>query len=169
MKNLFILLLFLNLGVFGQVQKQIKIETGYNYYIFNSVYVKPGPNWKGYYLREGDNGFDISFVPGKYFENNNLFLGVGFGVENLGGYNGFKIYGDMEFFNNHKKVSPILNLKMGYHKLYNQYEGGSDTILLEINVGPQFNFTEKSSIFIKTGFTVTMQSLMVPLRVGIRF
>lgn len=169
-KRLFIIglisILMVNQG-YSQINYSVKAETGFLIYQFNTIQIDPGPNWKGYYLDE-ENGIDFNIVNGINF-NNKLFAGIGIGYLNFEGINGFSIFTDFEYLPLKTKLTPLINLKIGYSHIWNQYENGTGTGLGEFCVGLNYRLTEKMDIYAKSGFTMTQQSLLIPVRLGIRF
>ena len=160
-----IIILFVNQG-YSQINYSIKAETGFLIYQYNTIDVDPGPNWKGYYLDE-ENGIDFNIVNGVDF-NNKLFAGIGIGYLNFEGINGISVFSDFEYLPLKTRLTPLINLKLGYSHIWNQYENGRGTGLGELCIGLNFRLTEKIDIYAKSGFTLTQQSLLIPLRLGIR-
>lgn len=167
-KLVFIVLctLFFTKNGYSQVNYSLKAESGYLSYLFTTVQIDPGPEWKGYYLES--NGIDFNVINGIEF-NNKLFAGIGLGYLNFDGINGLSVYTDFEYLPLASRITPLINLKMGYSHLWNQYENGSGTALGELGVGVNYKLTEQTAIYAKSGFTMTQQAFLVPLRIGIRF
>jgi hypothetical protein len=67
------------------------------------------------------------------------------------------------------KLSPLFNLKIGYSHLWNQYENGTGSALVEFGIGVNYRPKEKLNVFLKSGFLITQQSLLLPIRLGLRF
>ena len=153
---------------YAQVDYSIKVETGFLKYQFNTVQVDPGPNWKGYNLDEQD-GIDLNIVSGIAFKKKKLFTGIGFGYINFEGVNGFLIFSDFEYLPLKTRLTPLINLKTGYSHIWNQYANGTGTGFGELCVGLNYRMTEKMYVYTKSGFTMTQQSFLIPLRLGIRF
>lgn len=152
---------------YAQMNYSINAETGLLIYQFNTVHVDPGTNWKGYNLYE-KNGFDFDVINGIDFKNN-LFVGVGVGYLYFEGVNGFSIYSDFEYLPLKTRLTPLINLKIGYSHIWNQYTNGTGTGLVEFCVGLNYKLTEKMDCYVKSGFTMTQQSLLIPVRFGIQF
>ena len=161
-----ITILFFNQG-YSQIDYSIKAETGFLKYQFNTIQVDPGPNWKGYYLDE-KNGVDFNIINGFDF-NNKLFAGIGLRYLNFEGINGISVFSDFEYLPLKTRLTPLINLKIGYSHIWNQYDNGTGTGLGELCLGLNFRLTEKIDIYAKSGFTMTQQSLLIPIRLGIRF
>lgn len=151
----------------SQITYSIKAETGFSIYQYNTIQVDPGPNWKGYNLN-GEDGVDFNIVNGIDFKNK-LFVGIGLGYMNFEGIDGLSIFSDFEYLPLKTRLTPILNLKIGYSHLWNQYENGTGTGLGEFCIGLNYRLTEKMHIYAKSGFTMTQQSLLIPVRLGVRF
>jgi hypothetical protein len=161
-----ITILFVNQG-YSQINYSLKAETGFLKYQFNTIQVDPGPNWKGYYLDE-ENGIVLNIVNGIDFKNK-LFAGIGIGYLNFEGINGVSVFSDFEYLPFKTRLTPLINLKIGYSHIWNQYENGTGTGLGEFCLGLNYRLTEKIDIYTKSGFTMTQQSLLIPIRLGIRF
>ena len=159
-------MLIINQG-YSQINYSIKTEAGFLKYQFNTIKVDPGPNWKGYYLDE-ENGVDLNIVNGFDF-NNKVFAGIGLGYLNFEGVNGLSIFSDFEFLPLKTRLKPLINLKIGYSHIWNQYENGSGTVLGELCVGLNFRLTERIDIYTKSGFSMTQQSFLITIRFVIRF
>lgn len=169
MKKLFLFLLFglITISGFSQTDYSMKIETGYSLYQFNIVDVDPGSNWKGYYLRE-QNGFDINVINGFNF-NEKIFTGIGLGYLNFESVNGFSIFADIYYSILKTRLTPFVNIKLGYNHIWNQYENGTGSALGELNIGLNYKLTEKINIYVQSGFLMTQQSLLIPIRIGVKF
>ncbi len=169
MKKITLVLLFTLIAVLGysQIDYQRKVEIGYMSYRYNSVQVDPGPNWKGYYLDE-ENGVDINIINGLDFKNK-LFIGLGFGYLNFEGIDGLSIFSDFEYLPLKNRLTPLINLKIGYSHIWNQYENGTGTGLGELCFGLNYRLTKKIDVCTKSGFSITQQSMLIPMRFGIRF
>ena len=161
-----ITVLIVNQG-FSQVNFSTKAEAGFLGYQYNTVQVDPGPGWKGYNLNE-QNGIDINIINGVDFKNK-LFAGIGIGYLNFEGINGLSVFSDFEYLPLKTRLTPLVNLKIGYSHLWNQYEQGTGSGLGELCLGLNFRLTEKIDVYAKSGFTITQQSLLIPIRLGIGF
>jgi len=169
MKRLTLLLLFALTAVIGysQIDYQRKIEIGYLRYQYNTVQVDPGPNWNGYNL-DGENGIDLNVINGLTFRDK-VFTGIGLGYLNFEGIHGFSIFADIEYLPLKTKLTPFVNLKIGYNHIWNQYENGTGSALEEMGLGLNFGLTEKVDIYLQSGFLMTQQSLIIPIRLGLKF
>ncbi len=161
-----ITILTVNQG-YSQVIYSIKAETGLLKYQNNTIQIDPGPDWKGYYLYE-ENGIDFSIINGINIVNK-LFTGVGVGYLNFEGINGLSVFADFEYLPLKTRLTPLINLKIGYSHIWNQYENGTGTGLGEFCVGLNYRVTDKLGIYAKSGFTMTQQSLLIPIKLGIQF
>lgn len=159
-------MLIVNQG-YSQINYSIKAETGFLKYQFNTIQVDPGPNWKGYNL-DGENGVDLNIINGFDFHNK-LFAGIGLGYLNFEGINGLSIFSDFEYLPLKTRLTPLINLKIGYSHIWNKYENGIRTGLGELCLGLNFRLTERIDIYTKSGFSMTQQSLLIPIKFGIRF
>jgi hypothetical protein len=150
----------------AQVKYSVKSEVGFLKYRFHTVRVDPGPNWKGYNLDKKD-GIDISLVNGVEF-NQTLSVGIGARYYNFEGVNGLALYSDFEYLPLRSRLTPLINLQVGYSHLWNQYQNGTGTGLGELNVGLYFRLTDKAGFYAKSGFLLTQQSLLIPIKGGIK-
>jgi hypothetical protein len=151
----------------AQINYSLKTETGFLKYQYNTVQVDPTPNWKGYNLYE-ENGIELNFVNGFDYKNK-LFAGLGLAYLNFEGINGLSVFSDFEYLPLKSRVSPLINLKVGYNHVWNQYENGTGTVLGEFCLGVNFRLSEKIEVYTKSGFLVIQQSLLIPIKLGIRF
>ena len=152
---------------YSQINYSIKAETGFLKYQNNTIQVDPGSDWKGYNLYE-KNGIDFNVINSIDF-NNKLFAGIGIGYLNFEGINGISVFSDFEYIPLKTRLTPLINLRVGYSHLWNQYENGTGTLLGEFGLGLNFRLTEKLDIYTKSGFLMTQQSLIIPIRIGLRF
>lgn len=67
------------------------------------------------------------------------------------------------------KLTPLLNIKVGYDHIWNQYEGGTGTALGEFTAGIDYKLSEKLNMFLKSGMLFTQQAFFIPIKIGIRF
>ncbi len=146
-----------------------RIETGYQHYLLKTITVDPGPNWKGYNLDNRQNCFNFASVNGLTFNDRNLFTGIGLGFYNFEGIDGVAIFGDLEYLPLKKRVTPLLNLRLGYNHIWNQYEGGTGTMHTEFGLGINYKIKEKFGLYIKSGILITQQSFLLPLTLGFRY
>lgn len=163
------LIMIFSLSTKSQIKYSGKIECGYIKYLTNVVMVDPGPNWKGYNLDNEQNGIDINLINGISTLNNRLFTGIGLGYLNFEGINGLSAFTNFECLPLKTKITPLINLKIGYSHLWNQYEGGKGTLLFELGTGVNYSITEKQDIYWKFGIMLTQQSALIPISIGFRF
>jgi hypothetical protein len=159
-----ILLLFVFKG-HAQVSYAVKAEAGFLKYQNNTIQVDPGPNWKGYYLYD-QNGVGINFVQGLDYKDK-LFAGIGAGYLNFEGVNGASVFSDFEYLPFKTRLTPLINLRIGYSHVWNQYENGSGTAMGEICMGLNVRLNQKIDMYCKSGILVTQQALFMPFRFGI--
>lgn len=166
-----LLILFLIQGlVYSQVKYSGKFEAGYLNYQHQLVMVDadPGSGGKGYYLNNKQDGIDLNLINGVAAFDNRLFTGVGLGYQNYEGISGFAVFGNFEYIPLKSKLSPIIEIKIGYDHIWNQYEGGTGTALSEIVAGINYKLSDKVAIYLKSGMLFTQQSSLIPIRIGIR-
>jgi|SRR6056297_152055 len=164
---LLILLGFITLIGYSQADYQRKIESGNLNYQFHIIDVEPGLNWQGYYL-DGENGIDFNLINGIEFKDR-LFTGLGAGYLNFEGIEGFSVFADFQFLPFDTKLQPLANIKIGYNHIWNQYKNGTGSALGEFGLGINYRITEKMEIYLQSGFLITQQSLLIPLRLGLKF
>ena len=159
-----IILVLIVFGVkgFSQINYKGKFETGYLKFINTTVQVDPGPNWDGYNLNNEQNGIDINLINGiKLTEK--FYGGLGLGYVNFENINGFSIFTDFEFLPLKTKLTPLLNLKIGYNHIWNQYDNGTGSALVELGAGINYKLTDKLGIYMKSGVLLTQQSFLIPI------
>ncbi len=163
-----VFLIIVCISGYSQVQYSRKIESGYLKFLATTVRVDPGPTWKGYNLDKKQNGLDINLVNGIKF-NDKLFLGLGLGYLNFEGIHGFSLFSDFEYLPLKTKLTPLLNLKIGYNHIWNQYENGKGSASVELATGFAYKLKENLITYLQFGFLMTQQSLLIPIRIGVKF
>ena len=153
---------------FGQIKYTGKIETSFLTYLTNTIIVDADVGWKGYHLNDGQNGIDFNIVNGIHFKND-ISIGVGLGYLNFESIHGYSIFVDYEYYNSKKKLATLTNYKIGFNKIFNQYENGTTSVPVEIGFGIIYKLNEKLRISAQSGFLFTQQSLLIPVRVDVRF
>lgn len=170
MRHLLLSTIFI-LGFSAAVEAQInysgKFEAGFMKYQYNTVRVDPGPGWKGNYLK--DNGIDINLINGLRFANKKIFAGLGLGYLNFVGTNGISVFSDLEYLPLKTNITPLLNVKLGYDHIWNQYDGGTGTMHTEFVIGLNYKLTEKFGLYLKSGMLYTQQTLLIPITIGFRY
>jgi hypothetical protein len=144
--NLLILLSFLfylNSGT-AQIKYSGKLEIGNIQNLGNIVTVDPGIDWRGYYLNQGTKGIRLDWINGINI-NQKLFTSIGVSYLNFEGINGFSLYSDLEYIPLKNTFSPLLNLKIGYSHIWNQYDGGTKTPFVELDLGNYFKKSVKAA------------------------
>jgi hypothetical protein len=129
----------------------------------------PDSDWKGDYLNKEQDGIDLNMVNGISLFENRFFAGAGIGYQNFEGINGITVFGDIEYLPLKSKLTPLLNIKVGYDHIWNQYEGGTGTALGEFTAGIDYKLSEKLNMFLKSGMLFTQQAFFIPVKIGIRF
>lgn len=174
MKKLSLLLLFITSICFtsySQFRYSGKVETGFLKYRYQLVQydLDPGSDWNGYYLDDEQDGIDLNLINGVSFFKKRLLTGVGIGYQNFEGINGLTIFGDLEYLPLKSKFTPLVNIKIGYDHIWNQYEGGTGTAFGEFGAGVNYMLTEKLNIYLKSGILLTQQASLIPIRIGLGF
>lgn len=160
-------LLLIGLKCFSQIEYAGKLETGYLKFLFNTVQVDPGPDWMGYNLDEQD-GIELNLINGVKFQDH-CFTGIGLGYLNFEGINGISVFSEFEYVPFKTRLRPAIFLRMGYNHIRNQYENGSDSAFGELSLGLDYKLTKTLDIYVKSGFAMTQQSLLIPIRIGLDF
>lgn len=162
-------LLFLIAGANAQAGPKLatKIEAGYLNYRNHTVRVDPGTNWKGYYL--SSSGVSLNLISGLSLTRQRVFAGIGLGYTNFKGVSGATVFSNLEYLSFHTKLTPILNIELGYSHLWNQYSGGTGTAIVGAQIGLNYRITKNTSAYIQAGTLVTQQASLIPLTLGLRF
>jgi hypothetical protein len=163
---LFTSLLFLASIANAQIRYCVKLETSYLPFAYTTIKVEPGPSWKGYYLNNKQNGISINLINGIMLQDR-ILVGLGFGYLNFEGIKGLSLSSEFEYyFLKRKRLNPLLNLKIGYSHIWNQYEGGKSTAYTSYGAGLQYQCSKKLSINLHSGLLFTQQSLFYPISLG---
>ncbi len=148
-----------------------KAEAGFLKFQLTTIQVDPAPGWKGYNLNEEQNGINLNGIYGMNL--NDFFAGVGLGYLYFEGIHGGAIFTDLMFVPTIRKsqISPLLNLKIGFNHIWNQYEHGKTSAMEEIGIGVfyRFDWRKSEGVYLQTGVLLTQQALLIPLRLGFRF
>jgi hypothetical protein len=163
------LLVGLTLPTEAQIAYSGHLEAGYQHYLFRTVTVDPGINWRGYHLNNRQNGIALFFINGLMFNDRKLHTGIGLGFYNFEGVNGFSIIGDFDYLPLKNRVTPLFNLRLGYNHIWNQYAGGTGSVHTEVGLGINYKINEKFGIYIKSGILLTQQAFLLPLTLGFRY
>lgn len=172
MRHFFLTLILLLVSILfaeAQISYSGRIETGYQHYLFRTLTVDPGPNWKGYNLDKKQNGFNFTTSNGLAFAKRKLYTGIGLGYLNYEGIEGISIFGDFEYLPLKNRLTPLFNLRLGYNHIWNQYDGGTGTMQTEFGLGINYKMKEKLGVYTKSGLVITQQSFLVPITLGFRF
>ncbi len=162
-----ILLLTLSMAAIAQINYSGKIEGGYMGFQRKTVQVDPGLGWQGDYLNK--SGFNVNWINGITFWNNKVFTGLGVGYLNFGGIDGISVFADLEYLPLQTKLTPLLNIKLGYDHIWNQYTGGTGTMHTEFGVGLNYKLTDRFALYLKSGLLYTQQSFLIPISIGFRY
>ena len=159
--------LLLSTQCLSQTNYSMKAETSFIKFLYNPITIDAGPDWRGYNL-EGQNGVDISISNGFLFKKK-TYVGIGVSYLNFEGINGLAVYSDFDFISRKRKAAPLGYVKIGYSHLWNQYENGTGTSLVEFGYGYNYQVTNSFAIYLKAGILLTQQSFLIPIRLGVRF
>lgn len=152
---------------YSQINYSVKVESGFLYYQYHIINIDPGPNWKGYNL-ESKNGIDLNFINGFNFKNK-FYAGIGIGYLNFESVSGLSIFSDFDYFPLKSRLTPLINMRIGYNHIWNQYRNGTGTALGELCLGLNYKLNDKLNVYAKSGVSATQQSLLIPIRIGFRF
>lgn len=152
---------------FSQIDYSIKAETSFIKFLYNPIIVEAAEGWKGYNL-DSKNGVEITMSNGLLFKKK-TYTGIGISYLNFEGTNGLAIYSDFDFISRKRKAAPLGYVKIGYSHLWNQYENGTGTLLVEFGYGYNYQLTDSFAIYLKAGILLTQQSFLIPIRLGVRF
>jgi len=162
-----LIILSISSSTIAQFSYTGKIEIAYMRFEYHPIRVDPGPGWKGYNLN--DNGIYINSIHGLSNPNKKLFAGLGLGYLNFKGIHGVSVFADFEYLPLKTRITPILNFKIGYDHIWNQYDGGTGTKLAEFGVGVNYRLTKQYGLYLKSGVLFTQQSALLPITLGLRF
>lgn len=151
----------------AQIDYSVKVETGYLDFKYRLIIADPS-NLKGFYLNDRQNGIDLNVINGISFNNNKLVTGIGIGYVNFEKINGLSIFTDFEYIPLKTKLSPTVNLRIGYNHIWNQYENGTGEILFEFGGGINYKMTEKLNLYLQSGILTMQQSSFFTVRIGIK-
>jgi hypothetical protein len=166
--SLMIITTLCSLGVSSQIRYAGKVETGYLTFMNRIIRFDAGENWKGYNLRTEQNAVDVNLINGVRI-NDKFFTGIGLEYVNFEGINGGSVFADLEYLPFDTKVSISLNLKMGYNHIWNQYENGTGSVLLEPGASLTYRITERYRVYLKSGLLIMQQATIFPVRIGVGF
>lgn len=152
----------------SQINYSGKIELGYIIFKHQLIDVDPGPNYRGAHLNTGQSGKEISSSNGISIQDA-FFTGIGVAYQNFEGINGISIYTDIDYRPLKTKLTPVLNVKLGYNHIWNQYENGTKSVLIEIGGGLCYKLNKKRAIYIQSSFYFIQYASFIPIRIGYRF
>jgi len=162
-----ILLQFSN-GLNAQNSSCKAIELSYLSYQFALIQYDVDEDWLGYNLPNNENGINFNFSYGKIMKEKLLFS-LGLGYLNFESIHGLEIFSNLRYLVLKRKLSPLINWRVGYNHIWNQYENGKGTAFTDFGAGFNLKFNQKLSISIQTGFLFSQQVLFVPARIGVNF
>lgn len=145
----------------------MRTEIGALRFQHTTVSVDPGPNWKGYNLNEGQNGWSFDIINGISVKNK-LLIGLGIGYLNFEGIHGYTVFGDFQYLPLKSKLTPLVNLKIGSSHIWNQYENGKQSMMFELGGGMNFKVRDNFSVYITSGLLLNQQAFLIPVRLGVR-
>lgn len=147
-----------------------KLDFGYLSYWYKAVMVDAGPDWKSYNLPRQQSGIHLSVSNGLRMAKGKLYAGIGLGYLNFGGIDGLSVFTDVDYrFLRQTRLSPFIGMRLGYAHIWNQYEGGTGTEIIEFTAGVNIKLTKRLSIYLKSGIAETQQVFFIPVNVGLLF
>jgi hypothetical protein len=173
MKNTILFLLLTISYLTSSAQDKVKFESTASFgtfsYFVALVMVKPGPNWKGYYLpREPGTGILLTSTNGiSVYEN--FHFGAGVSYANIRGTSGLMIFGDIRADFSKKPFSMFLYINPGYSHFWNQYEGGTDTGMFDFGIGGRHIIFGKSKVLFSIGLLSMQMNSYISAKLGYTF
>ena len=79
------------------------------------------------------------------------------------------VLGEMQLNPFDDNGAPFLNLRLGYHHLWNQYPNGKGSLLADFGSGIQFIVTPEVNIYVKYGIVFSHNTLFLPFALGCQF
>jgi hypothetical protein len=155
--------------VLAQVRYSGKVEVSYFDFRYRMVQVDPGPGWKGYNLNQDQNGIGLTSINGLDLVKDKLFAGVGLSYLNYENTHGMAVFSDVEYAPLNTRLTPLLNMKFGYSHIWNQYDGGSGTGLVDFGGGLRYRVTQRLSIYARSGVQFAQQCVFIPVSIGVKF
>ncbi|RDV10719.1 hypothetical protein DXT99_25990 [Pontibacter diazotrophicus] len=149
---------------FAQVSYSGKVELGY----LKFQNTTQESEWIVDYIKGDYNGLDVNLVNSIKFKEN-FTAGVGIGYLNILNKSGISIFSDFEYTPLKTKVSPLLNTKVGYSNIWNQYGDRTGTALVELGAGLKYKITERWGVYVQSGILLTQKSSLVPIKIGVQF
>lgn len=155
----------------AQITYYKKVELGYLNYRYQTVKydIDDPTNWKGPALNNEQNGIGLSGIYGVGFFKNRINTGLGLGYLNFEGTNGATAFGEITFKPLQEKFGPLINIRVGYSHIWNQYDNGSNSMLSAFEGGFYYDISDQKSILFKTGIQFTHEALFVPFSLGFVF
>jgi len=151
----------------AQAKYALRVDLGGLIFQNNTVDVDPGPGWKGDNLNEQQNGLFLECINGISIKQK-LNLGVGVGWLNFEGIQGYSLYGDFQYLPLRSKLTPLIGAKFGTTHIWNQYQDGQSTALVDFSAGISYKLNKKIGISLSSGVTFTQHALLLPLRLGLQ-
>ena len=96
-------------------------------------------------------------------------MGAGVGYGNYSGDHALQAFFDLQAIFMKTRFSPLLNLKIGYNHLFNQYDGGTRGFIMEGGLGISYRLSEAYIITMQSGGMILQDAAMLPIRIGFLF
>ncbi|MCE2936968.1 MAG: hypothetical protein ACK5V5_14930 [Cyclobacteriaceae bacterium] len=87
---------------------------------------------------------------------------------NFEGIQGFSLYGVVQYRPLRSKLTPLIGAKFGTTHIWNQYQDGQSTVLVDFSAGISYKLNKNIGISLSSGVTFTQQALLLPLRLGLQ-
>lgn len=135
---------------------------------FRTIQYDVSENGQGYNLRNKENAVEASFSYALKLKER-FQMGLGLGYINYESINGLTAFSGFKLFALKRKISPFAALRIGYNHIWNQYQGGSGTGLIEFGAGISYKLIEKLNISIASGVIFTQEAQFVPIKLTLSF
>ncbi|WP_316795936.1 hypothetical protein [Pedobacter agri] len=152
----------------AQIKYSAKLEAGHLYYGTQLIRYERTENYSEDFITEERDGNEINLVNGLAF-NKFLFAGIGIGYLNLSGTKGFTASLDTELLVSRKKLSPLINFKIGQSFLKNDMGRNKSSTFGEFEFGLNYRFIPVLSTYVKAGIQITQNTSFLAVRGGVRF
>ncbi len=149
---------------YSTMRHYIKIEGGALKYYVSTISENSDK------LQLAEDGIAFNGIYGWDFDEK-IHLGLGGGFMSLGDTKGVTAFSEINFYVSNTHINPYTGIRVGYSYIFPEGFASQGDLLAEFVTGLQINFDLYTyfSIYLQTGFMYTQKSLMVPLRIGLKF
>lgn len=146
------------------------LELGhYNYLMSTAIYEINDANWKGPDMAYEQVGQYLAIGKGTSWFQRKLQLGLLLSYLNFKQTNAMNVLGELKLKPFDETGVPFLNIRLGYHHLWNQYPGGKGSAMADLGAGIEFNVNHNTRLYLKSGMAITHQTIFIPFAVGCQF